>query len=111
MPTIQYYNYTDLSTLDTQEYDPKDFIVIYESLIASAICLFIHLGGHAYSIQKFLGQGSNLGHSQDSSHSSDKAGSLTHCTTRELPRTYTLISSILMVYLWMYMACSRKKVS
>ena len=32
---------------------------------------------------KFLGQGSNLRHSSDSSYGIDNAGSLTHCTTRE----------------------------
>ena len=31
-----------------------------------------------FSIQKFLGQGSNPNHSSDPRHSSDNAGSLTH---------------------------------
>ena len=35
-------------------------------------------------MQKFLGQGLNLCYSSDLSHSSDNAGSITHCTTREL---------------------------
>ena len=34
---------------------------------------------------KFQSQGSNTCHSSDPSHSSDNAGSLTYCTTRELP--------------------------
>ena len=34
-------------------------------------------------MQKFPGQGSNPRHSRDQSHSSDKARSLTYCTTRE----------------------------
>ena len=35
-------------------------------------------------MKKFLGQGSNLCHSSDPSHSSDNAGSLTLWTNREL---------------------------
>lgn len=59
MITIQYYhNYTDLDTLSTLEYDPKNFIGIYG----------------AFS------------------------------------RIYNLISSILM-YTWMHMAFSRRRVS
>ena len=34
--------------------------------------------GHAYSMWKFLDQGSNLSHNHNQSHSSDNAGSLTH---------------------------------
>ena len=37
------------------------------------------------SMQKFLGQGLNPYHSSDPSHSSDSVGSLTHCTTGEIP--------------------------
>ena len=46
--------------------------------------LFIYFC-HAHSTWKFLGQGSNPCHSSDSSHRSDNAGSLTPCTTKELP--------------------------
>ena len=44
------------------------------------------LGGYAYAcgMWKFPGQGSNLCHSSSLGCSSDHAGSLTHCTTREL---------------------------
>ena len=41
-------------------------------------------GGHAYGMWKFPGQGSNLSHSCDPSHSSDNARLLRHWATREL---------------------------
>ena len=44
-------------------------------------------------MQKFLGQGLNLHHSIDLSHSHDNVGSLTHCATRELQIIFTLIYS------------------
>ena len=34
--------------------------------------------GHTHGMQKFLGQGLNLHHSSNQSHSSDNTGSLTH---------------------------------
>ena len=40
-----------------------------------------------YGMWKFLGQELNSSHSSDPSHCSDSAGSLTHCTTREIPRS------------------------
>ena len=40
--------------------------------------------GLVHSKWKFQGQGANLHHSSDQSHSSDNAGSLTHGATREL---------------------------
>ena len=43
-------------------------------------CLF----GHAHGIWKFPGEGLNLCHSGNPSHSCDNARSLTLCTTREL---------------------------
>ena len=43
------------------------------------IHLFVYVFGHTHGIQTFLVQGSNLCHSRDLSHSSDNAGSLTHC--------------------------------
>ena len=52
------------------------------SLLMKYLFLFF-LFGHAY-VQKFLGQGSNWHHSNNLSHSSDSAGSLTCCTTTEL---------------------------
>ena len=45
---------------------------------------FIYLFGHTHSMGKFLGQESNLRHSSDQSHKSDKAGSLTHWATSKL---------------------------
>ena len=39
--------------------------------------------GYTQGMQKFLGQGSNLCHSSDLSHSSDNAGSLTHEVIKE----------------------------
>ena len=41
--------------------------------------------GFTLMIGEFPGQGSNPDHSIDPSHSSDNAGSLTYCATRELP--------------------------
>ena len=41
---------------------------------------------------KFQGQGSNLHHHSDTSHSSDNTGSLTHWATRELPHGLDLNS-------------------
>ena len=38
-----------------------------------------------YSLENFPGQGLNPHHRSDPSRCSDNAGSLTHCTTRELP--------------------------
>ena len=40
--------------------------------------------GCSHSIWKFPGQGSNLHHSKDPSHSSDNAGSLNRCTTENI---------------------------
>ena len=52
---------------------------------------------------KFLGQGSNLCHSSNLSCCSDNARSLTHCTTRELPKgTFSLIASSLPDQLWIW---------
>ena len=46
---------------------------------------FVFFFGCAHDIWKFLGQGSNPGHSNDLSCCSDNTGSLTHCATRESP--------------------------
>ena len=40
--------------------------------------------GHAHGMWKCLGQGSNMHHSRNLLPCSDNAGSLTHCTTREV---------------------------
>ena len=40
---------------------------------------------HAHSMHVFPGQGSNLHHSRDPSHSSDYTESFNHQATRELP--------------------------
>ena len=45
------------------------------------VCFFF---GCTHGTQKFTGQGLNLCHGGDLSHSSDNTGSLTHWTTREL---------------------------
>ena len=55
----------------------------------SWITLLLHLGMYVcisfdHHTWKFQGQGLNLPHSCDSSHSSDNTGSLTHCATTEL---------------------------
>ena len=46
--------------------------------------LFCFVPGCTCGIQKFPVQGSNPHHSSNQSHCSENAGSLTHCTTREL---------------------------
>lgn len=48
---------------------------------------------HTYSMWRFLSQESNLYHSSSSSCCSDNIGSITHCTTRELP-----VYSIILIY-------------
>ena len=45
---------------------------------------FFPFSGYTCHIWKFPDQGSNPPHSSDTSHCSDSAGSLIHCTTREL---------------------------
>ena len=55
--------------------------LLHTSLFVSLFVSFFL--GHAYGMQKFLGQGSNPWHSRGPSHSSHNAGSLTHCATRE----------------------------
>lgn len=47
--------------------------------IAASFSILFCIFGHACGTQKFRGQGLNL------HHSSNKAGSLIHCTTRQLP--------------------------
>lgn len=42
-------------------------------------------GGHAHSLWKFLGQGSNVYHSSIQSYSSDNTRSFTHRTARAPP--------------------------
>ena len=54
--------------------------------------------GHIHGIQKFLGQGSNPGHSSNLSHSSDNTGSLTQCATREFPNLFFIF------YFFLFMA-------
>ena len=46
--------------------------------------VFVGFFGHAHSMWKFLGQGSNLCHGSDPSCCSDNTGSLTYCSIREL---------------------------
>ena len=48
--------------------------------------------GHAYGIEKLLGQGSNPSHSCNQSHISDNTGSLTHCTTRRTPYGHLFVT-------------------
>ena len=56
--------------------------------------IFFFLFGHAFCMQKFLGQGSNLCHSIDLSHCTDKLGSLTSCTSRKLLTSFFKINYI-----------------
>ena len=53
------------------------------SLYSTVLYLFIYFG-HTGGRQKFPGQGSNLHHSSNPSHTSNNAGSLTWSATREL---------------------------
>ena len=46
---------------------------------------------YAHDQWKFPGQGSNLCHRRDPSHCSGNAGSLTHCTTEELPQKWSFV--------------------
>ena len=57
------------------------------------IFLFIYLFCHIRGRWKFPGQGLNPRHRSDPSHCSDNPGSLTHCTTRELP-AFILLSHL-----------------
>ena len=68
------------------------------------LCSFFGGGrGHAYSIRKLLGQVLSLCHSSDLSCYSDKARSLTHCTTRELLDFFVFLKFIyLFIYLFIY---------
>ena len=65
-------------------------------------------GGCSCGMQKFRGQGSKPSHSCDLSHSSDNAGSLRHCTTREYLKTLfktactKIASKILAMLVWPY---------
>ena len=60
-----------------------DWKMITRKLLLSILYLCIF--GHALSMWKFLGQGLNPHHSSNLGHCSDDTGSLTCCTTRELP--------------------------
>ena len=58
--------------------DVKEILVSMRMYFFSAFFFFFFFG-HAHGMQKFLGRGLNPRHSRDN------VGSLTHCTTRELP--------------------------
>jgi len=88
---------------------------LFQSTIYVFIYLFIYLG-HAGGMRKFSGQGSNLWHISDLSHSSDNARSLTCFATRELPisptyvvypqiyiNVYIQICVCVCVYIYIYM--------
>ena len=55
------------------------------SLFIFLKCFLVYSFGWTHGMRKFLGQGPNPCHSSDLSHISHNAGSLTHCTMRELP--------------------------
>ena len=61
-------------------------VFLFCGLVMWRVCftLFIYLLGCACGMGKISGQGSNQPHSNNPSHSSDNAGSLTHWATREL---------------------------
>ena len=72
---------------------PCSFCIRYpENIHFCLVGLVCGVLGHTSGIQKVLGQGSNSHHSSNWSQGSDKAGSLTHCTTMELLQTPILIS-------------------
>ena len=60
---------------------------VFPFIHASLISFLFFAGGQGgclHDMEKFPSQGSNPYHSSNSSHSSDNARYLTHCTTREL---------------------------
>ena len=59
-------------------------VALFANILSHFIDFFFF--GHSFGMQKFLGQGLNL------SHSSDKAGSLTHWPTKELPYRLSFLS-------------------
>ena len=61
----------------------KQSILLTLILLVSLLLFIVFYFGHAQATGKFQGQGSNP-HNSDSNHSNDNAGSLTHCTTKEL---------------------------
>ena len=63
----------------TQGVDIRTYALTRYTKCTILVCLFVcfFFGGLAPSIQKFPGQGSNLSHNNDLSHSSDNAESLT----------------------------------
>lgn len=58
--------------------------------VLGGFCLFVCLFGSTHGMQQFPGQGSNLWHRSDPSHSRENAGSLTHWATRGLLKTQVL---------------------
>ena len=58
-------------------------------LVCLFVCLFVF--GHANTMWKIPGQGSNPHHSSNPSCCRDNAGSSTHCTTRELLALVVLV--------------------
>ena len=55
----------------------RDIDIVLSSFYYYYYFIFIYLFfGHAFSIQRFLGQGLNPSHSRDLSYSGDSAGSL-----------------------------------
>ena len=75
--------------------DRKAFRLTWDTSEAIGILshLFIYIFSLMSGTQKFLGQGLNLCHSCNQSHSSDNAGPLTSCTTRELLITFLALPS------------------
>lgn len=63
-----------LSTILFLRWDPKEL----ELHLLHCVCVCVCVCGHARVMQKFLGQGSNLSHSSDTSHISDSTRSLTY---------------------------------
>ena len=55
------------------------------STTEKSLSFLFFFSSHSCSICKFLGQGLNPGHSSNPNCSSDNSGSLTHCSTGELP--------------------------
>ena len=68
---------------------------------------FLSFFGHIHVMWIFLGQGLNLCHSSDPSHSSDNTGSLTYYTTRKLWNFffYSIYLSSGILYLTRYHHC------
>ena len=74
---------------------------LFCSFLTFIKCIYLFFG-HTHGMQKFLGQGSNLGHSCNQCHSSDNARSLTRWATRNSKNISTLRNNNQYTFLTLY---------